>query len=537
ARPASLAAAPTPGKTTAVQAFGPYAFLSAGEDGIEVWDLGDPTDPALVTQFDTPGTASGIGVVGNDLYVAGGASGIQLVDITNPAHPQIRERGSLPGEVQALALDGEFVYAVGDGTGFEVVRVLRPVAPQVRGHYEIPGRLWQVAVDADLAYLTSEENGLQIVDVSVPEAPTLVGQLETPGNACGIAVAGDYAYVGSQAWHGTGVWTGLNVVDVSDPASPRIVSALPIPFSVTNITLDGDLAYLVAEAVYIVDIADPERPEILNVIYDTSGPTAVERQGRFLYVASSYPSLQIVDIQDPRSPVTLGSTRMVGFRPADMIVSGDFAYLCGSNNIGRVHVVDVRDPSAPVETGHVFTGIGTSGISSAGSRVYVADVSYDVVELDVSNPYDPVAEWLEYSKWMAVSIAVDGEYAFVLGRQTSHWRGEIPKSGLRTYRIADRFATDLAAPGLASAQAIPNPFRGWTKVEFELPSSGTTRVSVHDVSGREVRTLHEGQADAGRHDVYWNGLDSEGHAVPAGMYWIRVSGQGANASGQVVRIE
>jgi hypothetical protein len=62
------------------------------------------------------------------------------------------------------------------------------------------------------------------------------------------------------------------------------------------------------------------------------------------------------------------------------------------------------------------------------------------------------------------------------------------------------------------------------------------RVSVHDVTGREIWRDSPRTLEAGRWTLGWPGQDAAGHPAPAGLYFVRVSGGGAVAAGRVVRL-
>jgi hypothetical protein len=66
---------------------------------------------------------------------------------------------------------------------------------------------------------------------------------------------------------------------------------------------------------------------------------------------------------------------------------------------------------------------------------------------------------------------------------------------------------------------VPNPFNPTTMVRFELHERQHIQVDVFDVSGRRVAALFEGWAEAGRHQVLF-----EGHALASGVYLVRLSG-------------
>lgn len=72
--------------------------------------------------------------------------------------------------------------------------------------------------------------------------------------------------------------------------------------------------------------------------------------------------------------------------------------------------------------------------------------------------------------------------------------------------------------------ARPNPFNPATTVSFTVTGNRAERVRlrVFDVSGRIVRTLFEGEAGPGTHDLPWDGRDSDGRSVVSGTYFCRL---------------
>jgi hypothetical protein len=67
--------------------------------------------------------------------------------------------------------------------------------------------------------------------------------------------------------------------------------------------------------------------------------------------------------------------------------------------------------------------------------------------------------------------------------------------------------------------ARPNPFGVSTDVVFRLPEAAEVSVRIYDVSGRLVRTLVERLVPAGEHAVAWDGRDTDGRRVAAGVYF------------------
>ena len=65
--------------------------------------------------------------------------------------------------------------------------------------------------------------------------------------------------------------------------------------------------------------------------------------------------------------------------------------------------------------------------------------------------------------------------------------------------------------------AYPNPFNAVTRLAYSLPRAANIRLTVFDVTGREVRTLVEGMQEGGRHEVFFDGA-----GLPSGLYLVRM---------------
>ena len=67
-------------------------------------------------------------------------------------------------------------------------------------------------------------------------------------------------------------------------------------------------------------------------------------------------------------------------------------------------------------------------------------------------------------------------------------------------------------------QNYPNPFNPSTTIRFDLPEASNVSLVIFDMMGREVATLISGPAEAGYHFVQWDGTNSIGSSVAAGVY-------------------
>ncbi|RPJ47327.1 MAG: hypothetical protein EHM19_03115, partial [Candidatus Latescibacterota bacterium] len=97
-----------------------------------------------------------------------------------------------------------------------------------------------------------------------------------------------------------------------------------------------------------------------------------------------------------------------------------------------------------------------------------------------------------------------------------------------TVELSRRVTTGVAgAGGVAPARTAlrgnePNPFNPSTAIPFSLAREGRVDLSVYDVRGRLVKGLVAGRMPAGEHEASWDGTDSHGNAVGAGVYFCRL---------------
>ena len=65
---------------------------------------------------------------------------------------------------------------------------------------------------------------------------------------------------------------------------------------------------------------------------------------------------------------------------------------------------------------------------------------------------------------------------------------------------------------------FPNPFNPNTLLRYDLPQSGMVNISIHDMTGRKIKTLVNSAQSAGYKTIQWNGTDDNNKSVSAGLY-------------------
>ncbi len=119
------------------------------------------------------------------------------------------------------------------------------------------------------------------------------------------------------------------------------------------------------------------------------------------------------------------------------------------------------------------------------------------------------------------------------------------------------FATDVARMGIATVAelavpdsvtsvpggervritgAYPNPFAMSTRISFVLGARSRVAAGVYDVQGRLVKPLAGSVLPAGAHEIEWDGRDSRGRRVSAGIYFTRIEAGGMALTSKVIAL-
>ncbi len=117
---------------------------------------------------------------------------------------------------------------------------------------------------------------------------------------------------------------------------------------------------------------------------------------------------------------------------------------------------------------------------------------------------------------------------------TSGWIDDYFIEGCLAYGSTQAGVTPFAGPRLT---AHPNPFNPSTRIAVELPIAGRIAVTVHELSGRRLRTLDRGWHDAGLFELNWDGRDEQGRALGSGVYLLRVGGEAGEGSQKLVLLK
>jgi len=74
---------------------------------------------------------------------------------------------------------------------------------------------------------------------------------------------------------------------------------------------------------------------------------------------------------------------------------------------------------------------------------------------------------------------------------------------------------DIFPHDFSLSQNYPNPFNPQTTIEYSLPKASHVVITVYNTRGQLVKTLFNGQKQAGSYRIIWDGNEN-----PAGIYFL-----------------
>jgi len=430
-------------------------YLGIGPRVVVLDDAFPLTEPMPIGQSDVlPGIVQDIYLVNNLAYVAAGEVGLIVLDVADPSNIRVLGTASTPGDAQSVVVgheDGLVYVASGgqlgpwEGGTLSIVDVSMPDMPVQVASVEMPGFAHRVALIGHYAYVLYE-GGLLVLDVSDSASPVEIVRVSVSQGARDLVVTDGYAYVAGY---------GLQAIDVSDPAAPRQVSSFEVRFPSWAVTVKGGLAYLAdtfcemgycGSTIYIVDVSDPARPQQVSTWSTKSAVTDASVHEDALYLTSWQKGLQVVDVSDPTSPQLLSEYAALP-NVEDVLVSNSYAYVSDGAQSG-LQVLDLGTPSRePRVCGAVESVRWAEGYAIASGYAFVPAWAEGLHIIDVRVPGAP-REVAAVDIGMAEQAAVSGERAYVT----------IGYEGLAILDIADvsmpRVLGALPLNGLAEGLAV-----------------------------------------------------------------------------------
>jgi len=301
---------------------GSFVFLADQSSGLRVIDVSQPRSPNARGRYTQAlCTADGLEVAGQWAYVAAGEGGLVLGNLSNPTQPILASPLPLPGWSSDIELHAGRAYVSAAYGGLQIVDVNDPTRPRLAGSWSPEGTVvLGMDVQAELGYIAADSEGLFLLSLASPSAPRVLGACELAnGQARSVAVRAGLAYVAAGS-------EGVQVIGVSDPSSPvRLGTGLPLP-DAWGIVISGTCGYVAGggAGVHCLDLSIPLGPtEAWRFASGYARSLAVF--GNYVYSADQF-GVHALNVSDPKAPYLAGSCALP-VQALDVAVSWPYAYV------------------------------------------------------------------------------------------------------------------------------------------------------------------------------------------------------------------
>lgn len=398
----------TDGSGGDLEAASGFAFVAAGDSGLRVIDVSDPTTPTMVAAVDLGDDTSAyfLDLVNGLVYLSGSGSfpdrKLFVVDVTDPQHPALIANPTISGGGRDIVVRDGLAHIAGY-PGLNVYDVNVPQTPVWLGSVTITSDYSErlAAID-DHILMTTYLYGLTVIDTTNPASPAPVSTVDAPGRSSDAAYSNGVLYIAAED-------RGLRMVGVSDPTHPSNLGyfdLLPYQSQAFGVAAQGDVVYVIGYAMsglLAVDVSDPIAPVILGNASGVAGEW-VTVAGDHAYIVAPGFGVYVVDVSTPSQPVHIGTLDL----PAGSgewwewpVVLGDHLFIRNNHNDPFIAIIDVGDSTTPTLVGTIDVSANVAGLAGMGSWLLVPDVDNEplVRIFDVSNPVAPV----EHDPYVPVS--------------------------------------------------------------------------------------------------------------------------------------
>jgi hypothetical protein len=359
--------------------------------------------------------------------------------------------------------------------------------------------------------------------------------------------------------------------------STYIISKLKVPGQAIDVKTEGNYAYLTSDLgiLYIIDINNKEKPEIIGKCSGIDSANIVIVQGDYAYIsytklifpeksteesskdnsveAKTYSicGFKIVDIKDKKNPKIIGDY-ISGNKDVKSVqgffIKDNYAYLDSTTSLGvsddsRLEIVSIENKSKPeMISSCKIEGI-PSGLYIEGDYAYVNNSYYDYQNkqyknesklfiVDVKNKNNPAVIGscdVPANSW---SVFVNHDFAYLT---SSVYDEETKKYNESTLQIID--AKDKNSPVLKGKITIPGG--AWEmdmKDNYLFISNNTGGANIVDISDSNKPAVVNRLSTTGNsYDIFISG--NYGYLADGFGGFIIIGLQKENAEGQELQVE
>lgn len=187
------------------------------------------------------------------------------------------------------------------------------------------------------------------------------------------------------------------------------------------------------------------------------------------------------------------------------------------------------------------------GVATVGEKVYVVGGEDTNGEIDSLEVYDATADtWISSTSLPAAvstfGIGVVGGKLYVIGGQTLFHSGWTAVNEEGTVVVGAAETDCCFSNETFKLMVQPNPFQNRTEIKIQPfynlgdgVQTSTFKLEILSSNGRTVKRLTDA-CFSEKTIIPWDGTDEKGRSVPAGVYFVRISGENYRLTEKVVLI-
>lgn len=210
--------------------------------------------------------------------------------------------------------------------------------------------------------------------------------------------------------------------------------------------------------------------------------------------------------------------------------------LLWQNSLGGSLNEQVSSVDQALDSGYVLAGTSDSNNGQVSGNH--GDVDSWIAKVDRNG----IFQWQKsiggssYDELRSIKATYDGGY-ILSGTSTSN-DGDVAGNhgGYDCWLVKLSALTILsdAAQNKSNISVYPNPFIDHTKISFELNSTENIKIYIRDSKGSFITDLNNKNLILGNNTIEWQGTDSKGNEVGAGLYIITIESNSIEQSRTIV---
>jgi hypothetical protein len=275
---------------TDIKVVGQYAFLVAGNDGVQIFDISNSRSPIKLSTIGSLDYSHSIDVEGFNLYVADGSAGVRIFDITDKKNPD--QISFIPTKHSSIDLDvsGNFCFVADEEGGLKIIDVSRPFFPDEVLVWDKSDYVGAIEVVHDYIYLSDKEGVLTLLLDGIDSLDDYerIGDMESINH---IISDGRFLYASSPE-------NGMFISQIMDVSHP-LVQILSKYKGVENIFISGFYLYFAqGNLIGALNVLVPFNPYLSGSVSFAEEISSVYVSGNLLYITCGFGGFKILKISD-----------------------------------------------------------------------------------------------------------------------------------------------------------------------------------------------------------------------------------------------